>query len=244
MHRSSKTLRVPTFLAAILALILPYPERQPYRRVVPVDIPFWSFVLGLAEFLGGGALAVHNGIQMLQQIARGNARAILDNNPGFLGSEEGAIAYGLSGSLNALVWFAMPTTWVLLSIPLVGMMRLVSFAASRETSGEFFAWVLVRLGQLANRQRRGAVKKARFGPRQPDRLIEEPGCDRVLLTSMRQPDWNELVTVEIDECFYKVIGEEERRMPGETFMVYAYKLQVEHENAVIRRLLRYEPFDS
>ena len=74
-----------------------------------------------------------------------------------------------------------------------------------------------------------------------DRLIQEPGSDLVLLTSTRQGEWNEFVTVEIGERFYKVIGHEERRLPGEEWSVYAYMLAEEPENALIRRLLRYEP---
>lgn len=232
----------PEWLAFLLALVLPDPERREQTRRVSADIPFWSALLGLAEFIGGAVYLVHDGMTFLQGTAERNASAIMANDPTFFGSKENALAYYWSGSFNVLEWLSQPLTPILLTVPVVGMVRLVAFAASREASGEFLVWAFVRLAQLFGRQRRKAADKARFGVRRPDKLVEEPGCDLVLLTSTPQSEWNEYVTVEIGERFYKVTGQEVRRPPGERWSVYAYKLDEEPENAVIRRLLRYEPF--
>ena len=73
-------------------------------------------------------------------------------------------------------------------------------------------------------------------------MVQEADGVVVLLTSTEQPEWNDFVTLEVEGRFFKMIGHEERRMPGETFSVHAYRLREEPENAVIRRLERYEPY--
>lgn len=230
-----------SWTSAVLALVLPFPEREEAARHAWIDVPLWSFLIGLVELIVGGLVLFadwHSSIQELTARLMGDVAAA---DPNFGQSFEERWVLNWSGGLTSLVYFFRPTTWLLASIPLTGMVRTITFAASRQASGEFFVWLFVRAAQLVGGQAGKAKRSARFGPLRPDRFVREPGSDVVLLTCRPQSGWNESVTIEIRERFYQLTGVEERRPPGESWYVYAYKLREQPENAIIRSLYRYEP---
>lgn len=230
-----------SWLAAFLALVLPYPEREEPARHAWIDVPFWSFWIGLAELVVGGLVLFadwHSSLQALTGQLMGDVAAA---DPNFGSTIEEQVVLNWSGILNSMVYFLRPTTWLLLSVPLTGMVRTITFAASRQASGEVLVWILLRAAQLVGGGAGKAKRSARFGPLRPDRFIREPGSDLVLLTCRPQIGWNESVTIEIRERFYQLLGVEERRPRGEGWYVYAYKLREQGENVIIRSLYRYEP---
>lgn len=230
----------PGPIAFLLALVLPDPERRRFALATSLDVPFWSFLIGLVEFIFGAVYMVHDALSTIARITA-ETMALAAQDPNFGNTFEERLALNWSGALNVLLWLAMPFTWFLISIPLVGMMRLVSFATAREASGELLVWAPLRIAQLLRGQQQTVAKRQRFGPPRPDRFVTEPGADLVLLTARPQEEWNEAVTIEIDGRFYKMVSVEERRPPGERWDVYAYKLNEEPENALIRRLVGYRP---
>ena len=70
-------------------------------------------------------------------------------------------------------------------------------------------------------------------------MIPEPGGGLVVLSCEPKPDWNERVTIEIDERFYRLRRVEERQ--DGTWWAYAHLLHEAPENEVIRALIRYSP---
>jgi hypothetical protein len=138
-----------------------------------------------------------------------------------------------------LAWLTEPFTWFLASVAVTGVARLVAFGVSRDVIGEPFVWLAVRIGQAAGRLLRGSRDKLRFGPERPDRVIREPGGDLVILSYEPKPDWNERVTIEVDERFYRLRRVEER-LDG-TWWAYAYLLREAPDNEIIRALIRYIP---
>lgn len=232
---------VPDPVAAVLALVLPSPEREPFARRTVLDIPFWSMMLGLVQVLGGTLYLFGDWHEEIHRITAEGMVVFAEARPGGARSFNEQLAVNWSGMLWSVFYFARPKTWLLASIPLVGMMRMITFAASREAAGELLVWLPLRIVQFFKGRVTQKVKNARFGPRRPDRFIHEPGSDLVLLTCRACEDWNENATIQIDDRFYRLIESGERRPPGERHDVYYYKLNEQGDNEVIRRLAAYAP---
>lgn len=222
-------------LLGLLAAILPAVERDELVRRGAEPLA-WSVLLGLAELFLGGALLVSDAIAYFQPLADEAAARILEIDPRELRANP---AYGHVGAVIWLAWLTEPFTWLLSGVAVTGVARLVAFGVSREVVGEPLVWLAVRIGQAAGRLLRGSRDKLRFGPERPDRVIREPGSDLVVLSYAPKPDWNERVTIEIGERFYRLRRVEERQ--DGTWWAYAYLLQEAPDNEIIRALVRYIP---
>src|SRR5436305_1014908 len=79
----------------------------------------------------------------------------------------------------------------------------------------------------------------RHGAERPDRVLRDPDGDLVVLACREKPEWNERITLEIGERFYRLHRVEERADRG--FHAHAYLLREIDDNEVFRGLLRYAP---
>ena len=222
-------------LLDLLAALLPAAERDALVRRGAEPL-IWSVLLGVVEFFAGGAMLVSDAMAYFQPLADEAAARIMEIDPRELRANP---AYGHVGAVIWLAWLTEPYTWLLASVAVVGVVRLVAFGVSRDVIGEPLVWLAVRIGQAAGRFLRGSRDKLRFGPERPDRLIREPDGSLVVLSWQPKPDWNERVTIEIDERFYRLRRVEERQ--DGTWWAYAYLLNEAPDNEIIRALVRYIP---
>lgn len=223
-------------LMGLLAALLPDPERGDFTRRHGVDPAGWSAFLGLAELFGGGAVVFSNGLNHFQRLTDQHAAYLMENvDPKDF--EAAWSAYVGSGPLTVLHWLVQPWTWVLISIPVVGVVRLVAYAVNQQAVGEPAVWAGVRLAQFLGRRLGQSRDLLRYGPERPDRIVPSPG-GLTILACRPKPDWNPLVTIEIRERFYRVLRTEERQ-DGQ-WWVYAYVMREMPESEVIRYLIRYQ----
>jgi hypothetical protein len=223
-------------LPGLFAALLPNPERGDFTRRHGGDPAGWSAFLGLAEFLGGGLVVFSDGLGHFQRLTNQHAAYLMEKvEPKDF--EAGWFAYVNSGPLTVLHWLIQPWTWLLISIPVVGAVRLVTYAVNQEASGEPIVWAGVRLSQFLGRRLGQSRDLLRHGPERPDRIVPSPG-GLTVLACRPKPDWNPLVTIEIRERFYRVLRTEERQ-DGQ-WWVFAYVMREMPESEVIRYLIRYE----
>lgn len=222
-------------LLGLLAALLPEAERDALVRRGAEPL-VWSVLLGLVEFFAGGSMLVADAIAYFQPLADQAAARILELDPQQIRANP---SVGHVGAVIWLAWLSEPFTWLLASMALTGVARLVSFGVTRDVFGEPLVWLAVRIGQAAGRFLRGSRDKLRFGPERPDRLMREPGGSLVVLSYEPKPDWNERVTIEIDERFYRLRRVEERQ--DGTWWAYAHLLDEAPPNEIIRALTRYIP---
>lgn len=225
----------------LAALFLPEPERAPLLRRTRMDVPRASYVLGLIEFFAAGLYLVHDYMRFAVAFVQQQTAAVVQSAPQTFDTFGGRLAFNWSGSIAWVAWLFRPTVWLLVGVVAVGGVRMVAFLVDREVVAEPWVWAPLRLVQAL---RRVVVRQARrlaFGPLRPDRRIEKPGGgELVILTCRERPGWNELITIEVDERFYRLVGVEERR--DGPYRCYAYRLRERPDDAeVFRGLVRYEP---
>jgi hypothetical protein len=224
----------------LVAALLPAREREEMIRRRSVDPYPWSFWLGLGEFLVGGYAVGANALAYSRAASSEIATYVLEKmDPHALNDFSHRLAITESGALIWLTWALRPLTWLLVSIPLVGMAGMIAFGVSRDAVGEPIVWILLRVAQGVRRLLDRHAFRRRFGPERPDRLVREPGCDLVVLSSRAKLDWNELVTIEIGDRFFRLLRTEERRDRG--WWAHAYVLAEADPNEVFRGLIRYQP---
>lgn len=224
----------------VFAALLPAQERAELIRRYGAEPVGWSAVLGVLEFYLGGKLLLANALSYIHTETDRLATYVvahLDKQP--LDTFEKSLAVTWGGSVVWLAWALRPMTWLLFSIPLVGIARLVAFGVSRDAVGEPLVWLGVRATQVLRRLFDKLERRRRFGPPRPDRLLRGKGSDLVVLSCRPKPDWNERITIEIGERFYRLQRVEER-LDG-TRWGYAHLLQEADPNEIFRGLIRYEP---
>lgn len=222
----------------LLAALLPVAEREALvrRGAEPLD---WSVLLGLVEFFLGGAMLVADALAFFPPRADAAASRLLEIAEMTPQEIQAHPEIGHVGAVIWLDWTLRPFTWLLASVALVGVVRLVAFGVSREVVGEPLVWLAVRAAQAVGRLLHGSRDLLRFGPERPDRVIREPGSDLVVLSCRPKPDWNERITIEIGERFYFLRRVEERQ--DGTWWAYAHVLHEMELNEIIRSLIRYIP---
>src|SRR6185295_11622488 len=199
-------------LLDILAALLPAQEREELIRRYDAEPYMWSAGLGLLELYFGGKLLLANALSYFQTETDRIASYVVNQmDPRQLGSFEDRLAITWGGSVVWLSWAFHPLTWLLFSIPLVGIARLVAFGVSRDAVGEPLVWLGVRATQALRRLFGKIERRRRFGPPRPDRLLRGKGSDLIVLSCRPKPDWNERITIEIGERFYRLQRVEERR---------------------------------
>ena len=224
-------------LLDLLAALLPAQEREALVRRVGAEPLVWSVLLGLMEFFVGGSLLVSDALAYFQPLADEAAGRIMEMDPRELNASPENKAIGHVGAMIWLMWVLRPYTWLLASLPLVGIARLVAFGVTRDVVGEPLIWAALRIAQAVRRLLHGSQDLLRFGPERPDRVIQEGESDLVILSARPKPAWNERVTIEIGERFYRLRRVEERQ--DGSWWAHAYLLREMEPNAIIRALVRY-----
>jgi hypothetical protein len=200
-------------LLDLLAALLPAQERSALVRHGAEPL-VWSVLLGLVEFFVGGSLIVSDAMAWFQPMADAAATRIMEMDPRELAASPDNKAVGHVG---AVIW--------------------VAFGVTREVVGEPLVWAAVRIAQAARRLLHGSQDLLRFGPERPDRLLHEAESDLIVLSARPKLEWNERVTIEIDERFYRLRRTEERQ--DGTWWAYAYLLREAEPGEIIRALVRY-----
>lgn len=224
------------FLFGLIAAFLPAPERDDFARRHGVDPAGPSGLLGLAEFFAGGAALVSNALTFFQTVANRNATIFVDIMENQRLTDAEKVSYGLSGVAIWVQWITQPLIWFLIMLPVVGIVRMVTWWANQEATGEPLVWAGLRISQYLKRRIEAARELQRYGPERPDRVKTEPDGPTVL-SCRPKPDWNPRVTIEIDGRFYRLLRTEERQ--DGPWWVHAYVLGDYPENEVIRGLVRY-----
>jgi hypothetical protein len=223
-----------------LAALLPAAERDELYRRHGADPAVWSFLLGLLELFLGVRWLLASALSWSQAAANGMADHVLNRmDPRLLDSFENRLAIMEGGAVIWLTWALRPATWLLASIPVVGVARLVAFAVSRDAVGEPVVWLAVRMARGVRRLVGAVEDRRRFGPPRLDRVLCDPSGDLVVLSCRPKAEWNERITLAIGERFYRVQRVEER--PDCGWQAHAYLLQEAPPNEVFRGLIRYEP---
>jgi len=217
-----------------LAVLLPDPERGRLARRHSLDAPLASLVLGLAQGVVGAGGYMAAGIAFLRGVASDSSRQLLENWSPELTSTH-VNATGLAGWL---VWLVHPLSWPWAYLALVGAMRAVAFAATREAVGEPLVVAGLRTAQHVAAAMRRRRELRRLGPPRPDAVTAD-GDGLVVVTCRPKPDWNETATVEIDGRHYRVAARSTGRDGGHEAIVY--RLAPAHPGAIVRRLVRYDP---
>jgi hypothetical protein len=220
--------------------LLPDPERSAFVRRFGGRPAAASMAIGTVEFAGGLLLIYDRAMAVMRAAAEAMATEFLrqaDARP--VGPDE-TVALTLGGSVAWLAWLLTPSTWALLSIPIVGILRVASYLTTQEALGEPSVWAAIRLSQALRGQARRARVRALFAAAEtPDELLPGAGGDLVVLAARPLEEWRDGVTIEIADRFYRVAERDEVERPGGRRHRYRLALAPEHE--VIRRLVRYAP---
>jgi hypothetical protein len=225
------------FVRGTVTALLPSPEREAYARRHGLDAPWCSFLFGFAQGGVGVALFVVRGLAFMRAISGDLSVTLLENWDPSLSTTHFR-GTGLIGWLSWLVW---PGSWPWTYLAVVGLVRCLTFAITREAIGEP---VLIPAYRAIQRReaRKAALRRAEeLGPMRPDR-IEREGEETVVIGCREKPGWETGTTVEIQGRYFRITGAEER-FDGR-WVWLAYRLREAEETAAIRRMVRYRPADS
>jgi hypothetical protein len=224
------------FTAGSASALLPSPERERLARKVGVDPPRWSLALGSLELGAGTASFMVGGIRYVTGQATVLSLGLLERwRPGLSTADLQA-----TGLVAWFGWLLHPAAWLWAGIALVGLVRVLAFAAAREAVAEPWVWGLLRVAQAWDARRFRRRHAARFGPDRPDRVLQaDDGRRLTVIASREKPDWRDGVIIEVAERFYRLADVEERAAGGWTRIVYTLR-EIE-AGGLIRRLVRYRP---
>ena len=229
-------------LAGPLAALLPEEPRERLALRHGVDAAAWSALVGVLELFGAGLALVGDFVTQIPRLVDDHTAAFLENTPDpMLRDSANAQALTLSGFWSWLVWLSQPTVLLLFLVTLTGIVRLTAFAVTREAVSEPLVWLGWHAWRVLVRQPAAAAREqADYGPaKRPDRVLPQPDGGLLVLTSRLRPEWNELVTIQVGERFFRVEDVHERQEGP--WRWHAYRLREEHPGVVIRALLLYEP---
>jgi hypothetical protein len=227
-------------LATVPALLLPAPERERYERLSPLDVPFWSLLLGLAELFGSFAYLVGDYFRFMNAIVAGNVGLFGDKAIGGAGFDE-RLAYNWSGAFNVLQWYLQPHVLFFFLVAITGGARLVAWLATRESLGEPLVYVAMRIFQAFGRRQQATQLQMSLGSERPDRFLPGETGDRWLLSARARPDWQVGYSVDVEGEIFQIAAIELKVPPGEKGKVFFYHLREQPQGQLIRRLVAYQP---
>jgi hypothetical protein len=230
---------VRRLLGSIVGAVVPEPQRSAIERRFGGDPALASLGLGLAEFFVGTKWLYENGMRMLHAMADEIATAyVAEANRRTVGADE-TLGFTWGGAMLWLFWLLRPTTWLLISIPLVGLLRLASFLTVRRPVAEPIVWALTRLLTYGFDRAALAKERAEFGGAGEADEIEEDADGLLFVYSARKREaWIEAATVEVGERLYRPRLLEPVERAGRRR--YRYVLVPAGEHDVIRRFVRYQ----
>ena len=226
-------------LAGVLSALLPREPREAVVRRYGVEPAFWSLLLGFVEAFGGFFTLVDDYLRRIRGLIDQGTDAAL---PALERGDVDPLAVMWGGAFAWVRWLTSPWTLFLVMVVLTGGARLVSFAITREAIGEPLVWLGWRLWRGARAPAVSTQHRLRFGPPRPDRVLPTEDGGLLVLASEPRPEWNERVTIQVGERFFRLAEVGEHRAGG--LLWHRYRLREEDPTAVIRALLLYEPPDS
>ena len=226
---------VGRLLIACWSALLPVVERERLRQRLSYEVPTvpasWALALVQVGLIPVWAIL---GIEYLSNVARIEAAAALDSGAAVTNRD-------LQLALVALGPFAYlfsPLGLLLEYVIVTGVFRLAALVASGRPVGDplvsGFAWLI-----RAVRSKRVERQRLReLGPERPDRIIEHEKEGLLVLCSREKAEWDERVTIQFGERFYRLAHREER--PYGKWTAIAYVLRPTQPGEVIRGLVRLE----
>lgn len=222
-------------LHGILCALLPAPERQRHAWRHGIDAPRWSLAFGLLQGGLGAALFIVFGLAFTRGVSGDLSTVLLENWDPSLTSTHFR-GTGLIGWLGWLIW---PGSWPWSYLALVGLVRCIAFAITREAVGEPIVVPLVRVLESRRRRRAEQARRLELGPPRADRL-QQSGGQLLVVSAREKRDWEPgSTTVEIDGRYFLVVGVEER-FDGR-WVSLVYRLRPADATAAIRRFVHYRP---
>jgi len=227
-------------IGALLGAVLPAPERDAVLRRLGGDAPRASMLLGLLEFVGGTALLHDDANAFFHRLTDEVTTAFVEIANQRVPTPEEALGFTWSGAAIWLGWLLRPQTWLLISIPLVGLARVGTYLTVREPFGEPLLWAALRLKDLARELlRRGRLRLAFGAADLPDQVSRSGSTGLIVLASRPKAEWNDAVTIDVAGTHYRLLEHEEVVRPGGRR--HRYHLVRIGEHDLIRRLIAYEP---
>jgi hypothetical protein len=230
---------VRRLLGSIVGAVLPEPQRSAIERRFGGDAALASFLFGLVQFPLGVKWLFESGMSALQAMADEIATAyVAEANQRTVGAEE-TLGLTWGGALLWIFWLMRPTTWLLISIPLVGLLRVAAFLSTRQAVAEPIGWALVRLLTYGAERAARARERAAFGGAgEEDEVEEGSGGELYVYTPRQREAWIDAATIEVAERYYRPRLLEPVERAGRRR--YRYLLTPAGEHDVIRRFVRYE----
>ena len=225
---------VGRLLIACWSALLPVVERERLHQRLSYEVPTvpasWALALVQVGLIPVWAIL---GIEYLSNVAGIEAAAALDSGAAVttrdlqLASVALAFAY-LFSPLGLFLEYAIVT----------GAFRLAGVVASGRPVGDplvsGFAWLM----RAARSKRVERQRLRELGPERPDRIIEHEGDGLLVLCSREKAEWDERVTIQFGERFYRLAHREER--PYGKWTAIAYVLRPTQPGEVIRGPVRLE----
>ena len=122
--------------------------------------------------------------------------------------------------------------------PIRPVIRLIVLVTVREPMGDPLLCLVLWGVRSVRRESARRAQLARLGPERPDRILREAGSDLVVISCREKSGWNDLVTIQAGNRFYRLRGVEERQ--DGSHRAIAYLLIEADENEVARGLVRHE----
>jgi hypothetical protein len=224
---------------ALLGALLPAPERDAVARRLGGDAARASGLLGAVQFVVGVDLVHGSAMAYLTRLADEVATEFLGIAMRRSVSPEDALGLTWGGAVVWAGWLLRPTTWLLSSVPIVGLLRVATYLATREPIAEPAVWAALRLAQRARAAAAAVGERIAFASPAAADGLEREGDDLLVYTPRARPDWTSAATIEVDGRFFRVASHDEAiRLGGRR---HRYRLTLAGEHEVIRRFLRYEP---
>ncbi len=212
----------------VLSALLPAPERDRIAAGHPISPPDWSCALGAIGGLVGLMLYIDGALGYMGPLGGEQAFLLLDSpKPGF---------GRLAGIMTWLTWHLQPEAWLYMYLALMGLLRVVAFAATRQAVAE--PAILAPLRAIQWLGGRGARRRRllQLGLPRPDRLLWESGGNLLVLSCREKQDWDELTTIKIAGRFYRLIDVADRQDGRSTAI--AYRLGEIESTDVVRKLVK------
>ena len=225
--------------ASIAGALLPEPQRSALERRWGGDAPLVSFLLGIVEFIGGALWFYESAMGVLRPMADAIATEYLAQaDQRTVGAEE-TLGFTWGGALLWVFWLIRPTTWFIISVPIVGLLRVAAFMTTRTSIAEPLVWALVRLVTLGRERADRARERAQFGAAdEPDDVEAEGANELFVYTPRSRPVWTEGATIDVAGRYYRVTGLDFVERAGRRR--FRYRLTEAGEHEVIRRYVAYE----
>lgn len=215
----------------VASALLPSPERERVATPAAVSPPHWSFLAGLVGGAVGLLLYFDGSLAFMGDLGGRQAMALLQSGEPITDTD---IRFG--GILTWFAWHLQPQAWLYMYLSLTGLLRVVAFLATQEAVAEPVIWASMRLLENSRRKAEQQRRLLELGPRRPDRVLEEDGCDLVVLSCREKADWDESATIEIGARQYRLIDAGDR--DDGRWKAIAYRLRESRSGDAVRRVVR------